>query len=140
MKFAAKTTVAPEKTRLEIEKTLKRYGADAFGYATEGIQSLIQFKIQKWQIKFILKLPSRSQFRNQSQYEQIERQRWRALLLVVKAKLECVDAGITTIEQEFLPFIVCSDGTTVGDRLLPQLEQVALYGKPLLMLPPAGRA
>lgn len=140
MAYASKTSVSPEKSRLEIERTLKRYGASAFMYGTEGFQAVIQFKIKGWQIRFILQLPKQSNFRTVSQYEQAVRQRWRALLLVVKAKLESVESSITTIEQEFLPFIVCSDGTTVGDRLLPQLEQVALHGKPLLMLPPAGRS
>lgn len=138
MAYAAKTSVSPEKSRLEIERTLQRYGANAFMYGTEGFQAVIQFKIKGWQIRFILQLPKQANFRSMQQYEQAVRQRWRALLLVVKAKLESVESGITTIEQEFLPHIVCNDGTTVGDRLIPQLDQVCLSGKPLLMLPPAN--
>ena len=37
-------------------------------------------------------------------WEQACRQRWRALALVIKAKLEAIDAEISTFEEEFLPF------------------------------------
>jgi len=62
-------------------------------------------------------------------YEQNVRQRWRALLLSIKAKLEAVDAGISTIEQEFLPFVVMPDGRTFSDHVLPQIESIASTGK-----------
>ena len=38
------------------------------------------------------------------------RQRWRALLLIIRAKLEAVESGITTLESEFLANIVLPDG------------------------------
>ena len=38
----------------------------------------------------------------QETHDQACRQRWRALLLVIKAKLEAVTAGISTVETEFL--------------------------------------
>jgi hypothetical protein len=40
MAYAANTTVAPEKSRAEIERTLRRYGADAFSYGYEGCAHL----------------------------------------------------------------------------------------------------
>ncbi|MFN7930906.1 MAG: hypothetical protein U0Y68_23875 [Blastocatellia bacterium] len=72
-------------------------------------------------------------------WEQATRQKWRALALVIKAKLEAVESGITTIEQEFLPFIVAADGRTVGEHLIPQLDQYCLSGGNLLLLPPAPK-
>ncbi|MCF7821873.1 MAG: hypothetical protein K9M17_05480 [Mariprofundaceae bacterium] len=50
------------------------------------------------------------------------RQAWRALNLVVKAKLEAVESGITTFEDEFLAHIMLPDGSTVGHLMRPQLE------------------
>ena len=35
--------------------------------------------------------------------------------LVIKAKLEAVEAGVTTFEQEFLANMVLPDKTTVSD-------------------------
>jgi hypothetical protein len=35
-RYAADTSVSVEKSRMEIERTLARYGADAFAYFSEG--------------------------------------------------------------------------------------------------------
>ena len=65
-------------------------------------------------------------------------QRWRALLLVVKAKLEAVEAEIATFEEEFLPHIVLPNGRTVGEMALPEIERAYQGGRtPALLLPAA---
>ena len=61
-----------------------------------------------------------------SAWEQACRQRWRPLLLIIRAKLEAVESDITTLESEFLANIVLPNGGTVGDWLVPQIEEV--YG------------
>ncbi len=68
-------------------------------------------------------------------WEQACRQRWRALVLVVKAKLEAVETGITTFEQEFMAHIVLPDGKTVGERVRGAIAQAYATGKtPRLLL------
>lgn len=64
---------------------------------------------------------------------QDERQRWRVLLLVIKAKLEAVESGISTIREEFLAYVM-TPGGTLGKRLIPQLDGIAKSGNipPLL--------
>jgi len=42
--------------------------------------------------------------------------------LAIKAKLECVEAGITTLEQEFMAHILLPNGSTVGEVVLPEIE------------------
>jgi hypothetical protein len=49
--------------------------------------------------------------------EQWRRQRGRALLLVVKAKLESVESGIETVEQAFLANVVTTSGMTVFEAI-----------------------
>jgi hypothetical protein len=67
-------------------------------------------------------------------YEQACRQRWRALLLIVKAKLEAVTAGISTVEREFLPDVVLPNGATVGEWVGPQIATVyARHEMPALL-------
>jgi hypothetical protein len=51
-------------------------------------------------------------------WEQACRRRWRALALVIKAKLEAAEAGITEFEAAFLAHIVLPDGET-GRQLDP---------------------
>ena len=48
---------------------------------------------------------------------------WRALNLVIKAKLEAVECGISVFEDEFMASIVLPSGDTVGDFMKPQIEQ-----------------
>lgn len=40
----------------------------------------------------------------------------RALALCIKAKLEAVQAGIVTFDEEFLAHFLLPDGKTVGDH------------------------
>lgn len=136
-RYAADTSVSQDKSRNEIEATLKRYGATSFMYASEATAAMIGFRISDRMVKFVLPMPdpqarefthtpakgmARSPAEAQKAWEQAGRQRWRALALVIKAKLEAVSAGITTIEDEFLAHTVLPDGSTVGQFMKPQLE------------------
>ncbi len=146
-KYAVNTNVSSELSRLEIEKTLIRYGAENFAYATTQGKALIGFTMYDRQIKFMLPLPMQEEFEltptgrlrtESSKYEAWEqacRQRWRALNLVIKAKLEAVECGISVFEDEFMANIVLPGGQTVGDFMKPQIEQAYLSGNIPHMLP-----
>jgi len=135
-RYAADTSVSQDKSRNEIEATLKRYGATSFMYASEATAAMIGFRISDRMVKFVLPMPDpqarefthtpargtlRSPAEAEKAWEQAGRQRWRALALVIKAKLEAVAAGITTIEDEFLAHTVLPDGSTVGQFMKPQI-------------------
>ena len=144
-KFATQTMVTVEKSRADIEAVLSRYGANQFGYATDSIRGLasIQFRAKDRQVRFILRLPSftekrfaftasdkpRSSDDQRKVYEQACRQRWRALLLCIKAKLEAVECGITEFEAEFMAQIVLPSGQTVGEFMAPQIANAYLTGE-----------
>jgi hypothetical protein len=64
-----------------------------------------------------------NQARINSLIEQADRQRWRALYIVIRAKIEAVEAGIAVFEQEFLAFVVLPNGLTIGDSLVPLLKE-----------------
>lgn len=146
-KYAANTNVSSELSRIEIEKTLVRYGAENFAYAMAQGKAFIGFTMCGRQIKFILSLPTKDEFKKtptgrnrteNSQYEAWEqacRQRWRALSLVIKAKLEAVESGISMLEDEFMANIVLPDGGTVGDFMKPQIERAYIDGAVPNMLP-----
>lgn len=145
--YANKTNVSSEMSRLEIEKILIKYGADNFAYATANGQALIGFVMNDRHIKFVIPLPKREEFRltetgrtrtENSQYEawqQACRQRWRALKLVIQAKLEAVECGISIFDDEFMANIVLPGGQTVGDFMKPQIEEVYLKGSVPKLLP-----
>lgn len=151
MTFAEKTTVTSEKSRAEIERTLSRYGASSFMYGWNADSAQIAFDMHGRRIRFCLPMPDKtsSEFTKtptgkpraakaaEDAYEQAVRQRWRALNLVIKAKLEAVEAGITEFEEEFLAHIQLPNGVTVGQFMLPQIETAYLTGSmpPLLPAP-----
>lgn len=146
-RYASNTSVSSELSRVEIEKTLIRYGAENFAYATVQGKAFIGFTMNERQIKFILPLPTKDEFKytptgrdrsENSQYEAWEqacRQRWRALNLVIKAKLEAVECGISVFEDEFMANIVLPGGGTVSDFMKPQIEQAYINGTVPKMLP-----
>lgn len=149
MNYAAQTEVSVEKSRAEIESILGRYGANRFGYMTEPERAIIGFVANGMAVKFVLPLPTRDEKRfwqtphgrrrrtEQEAYaawEQGCRSSWRALCLCIKAKLEAVQCGITTFEQEFLAHFVLPNGSTFGQHAIPQLDEIKSGHMPILML------
>lgn len=149
-RYAANTDVTSERSRAEIEKTLARYGADQFFYGWQTGAATIGFRMHDRRVQFILPLPDREadEFRltpsrkwlrsdkeAETAYEQAVKQKWRALALVVKAKLEAVESGITTFEEEFLAHIVLPDGTRVSDFMIPQIGRAYASGHMPPLLP-----
>ena len=153
MVYAQDTRVPVNRTREEIIATLERYGADAFGYGSEGGYDLVYFRMTDRRVRLLLRVPDLTEFERtptglrrgveaqQRAREQARRQRWRALLLLIKAKLEAVASGITTLDEEFLAHIYLPDGRTVGEFLRPQLEESYSTGRmpPMLPMLPQGR-
>lgn len=150
-KYAETTAVSSDRSRAEIERVLARYGANRFMYGWDQESAVIAFEMQGRRIQFRLPLPDRDaeeftqtptgRQRAAAQaadaYDQAVRQRWRALALVIKAKLEAVDAGITVFEDEFMAHIVLPSGETVGNWMRPQIEASYRSGTmpPLLPAP-----
>jgi hypothetical protein len=155
-KYASSTSVSSEHRRAEIERTLNRYGATGFGYAAQSdpAMAMVEFLIGGRRIRFMLTLPDpnekafthtpnrgtrRSKQAADAEYEQAVRQRWAALHLVIRAKLEAIEAGISTLDAEFLANIMLPGGSTVGDVTLPQLDAVYAGTGALALLPGATR-
>lgn len=147
MAYAQDTSVSVEKTRAEIESLLSRSGATRFAYMTEEQRALIGFTLNNRSIKFVLPLPDRKEKRfwqtparrrqrteaeAYKDWEQACRSRWRALYLCIKAKLEACAIGITTFDEEFLAHFVLSNGRTVGESIIPQLNSARATGLKLL--------
>lgn len=142
-KYAKDTIVSPEKTMQEILATLKRY--DALKFIVGEIDNCIAvaFDMCDRRVQFKVPLPTKdsSESRNLgggphgnkgafnvNKFEQATAQRWRALLLVIKAKLESMESGIETFEEAFLSQLVLPDGRNMYQWAKPQIEQAYLTG------------
>lgn len=137
-KYAQTTRVPIEQTRTEIERVLVRYGATGFAYFGGADRSMVAFEAMGRRILFELPIPTAKEIRDENRRAQAVRQRWRALLLVIKAKLEAVQSGITTFEDEFMAHIVLPDGKTVGSHLKPRIAQAYDTGNMPPLLPSPG--
>lgn len=150
-RYAESTSVSSDKSIAEIKTILQRYGAIGFMYAETGTVAMVQFDASNRRVQFVLPLPdrkakefwytpSRNTRRTEEQayeaWEQSCRQRWRALALAIKAKLEAVASGITTFENEFLAHIVVpGTSDTVGKWISSQLATAYETGKMPPLLP-----
>ena len=148
-RYANKTSVSVARSRAEIEDTVIRYGASKFvsGLDTDLGEALVGFQVKSVQVRLLLSLPKLADFvttdagRRRSggkpaiakAHEQGCRSAWRAFLLVIRAKFEAVESGITTFEESFLAHIVVPGGLTVGETIIPSLGEYSAEQLPKLL-------
>lgn len=152
--YAKGTDVPTDRSRAEIEKTLRRYGAAQFAYAWDDSHAILGFTAHERQVRFVVPLPDpaareftvtdtgrpRSSTAAADAYERAVRQRWRVLALVVKAKLEAVDSGLIAFEDEFLSYTVLPGGMTVADAIRDRVAEAYATGEVPALLPDYRRA
>lgn len=149
--YASNTTVGVSASKNEIERTLERYGATSFQHGWNQDEAAIAFTIANRQVQIRMVLPRKDEerFTHHSrgprtpdaafkEWEQACRQKWRALALIIKAKLEAVESGISTVEKEFLADIRMPDGSRFWDHAQPEIERVYLSGNMPMLALPAG--
>lgn len=145
-RFAADTSVSMDKSIAEIRTTVRRYGASDFAHMESDTQAAISFTMKGRRILFRLQMPdpkskafthteakhqARTPAAAEAAWEQACRSRWRALALVIKAKLEAVEIGIVVFEDEFLantipPGASCTFGEAVRESMAIAHEKGSL--------------
>jgi hypothetical protein len=134
MSYAENTVVPVDRSQSEIKKILTKYGASGFVFGEKPDAAMVMFEMRERKIKFLLPLPilqpstpsynqKKGFFYTQTKLDQELRRRWRCLVLAIKSKLECVESGISTFEEEFMAHIVLPNGATVGQVMIPQIER-----------------
>jgi hypothetical protein len=159
--YASGTTVSAEKSRLELEGLLAKHGATQRAVFTDDARGIvaIAFVIADHKYRLDVPLPNRSDYSRpkkwphgwqswslarreqwaEGQCAQAQRERWRAVVLACKAKLELVRLGVSTIEREFLADLVLPDGKTASETLGEYMRGILANGyRAPLALPPAG--
>ena len=147
--YAKGTNVSSAKSKMEIERTLTRYGADQFMYGSKNDYAMIGFRVKNKMVKIDMPLPDRNaeEFTmdtrgwerakgvSEKLYEKELKRRWRSLALVIKAKLEAVETGISTFEKEFLGFILLPGGQTVFEMTEKKIEKAISTSTSIPLLP-----
>jgi hypothetical protein len=126
--YAEGTEVSVEQSKAEIERILVRFGASHYGVMHAPDAAQVIFRAHGRNVRFDLRFPpvTDKQFRTgrrrpEDAHAAEVRRRWRALCMVIKAKLESVQTGITSFEEEFLAHLVLEDGQTVAEHMIPKL-------------------
>ena len=159
--YATGTKVDTGRSRVEIERTLERFGATGFMFARDDDEQvfIVGFRREGRGYRFVLAMVDRETFRfNKPRYsyqehgaqraentidkmtDQETKRRWRSLANFVKATLDATDTGIIDFDTAMLPHLVLPDGRTMAQAITPQVD-AALQGKnPNISLAlPAGK-
>lgn len=138
MAYAAETQVSVERTQAEIQQLIISKKATRYATGYDAGRAIIMFEVQSRAIRIELKLPdpqdkkfkrspSGRQAYNLHQqrraWEQACRSKWRSLLLILKAKFEALDSGISILDEEFLAWIVTSNNLTIGQQVIPEMKK-----------------
>lgn len=149
MTYAKGTTVSIERSNAEVQKMLRRNGAASVMIGEEfGRRAFVAFQLNGRNVKLDIPMPGccedyrltdtgreRNDDLTEKAFLQACRERWRAMVLLLKAKLEAIALGHSTVEREFLyDMMIPGQGGTFGEQLASgQLDKVLGTGKvPLL--------
>jgi hypothetical protein len=137
-KYAAGTEVPLGRSRDELERLLIAHGATGFAYGHDDDLGVYQvmFRMADRAFRFTIPMPRlddpdiwrtptgrrRSSAQQQDALQAEARRRWRALLMITKARLVAIEDGVMTLEQAFLADIVLPNNQTVGEYVTPQLD------------------
>lgn len=131
-RYAESTTVPVDRSRGEISGILASHGVTRMGWMTDHGEDQLLFEIGGANHRLTIHKPTPEELRTrdggnyvyphnvdwQAKVDQEWKRRWRANVLLLKAKLEFIDAGDSTIERELLPFRVLEDGRTIEEAVL----------------------
>ncbi len=150
MSYAQGTEVPVERSEAELKRLLVKHGASHIGYLSGPDETVLVFVMRERRIRQTVKHPDPADYqttptgRTRSTSDVISavdrelRRRWRALVLIVKAKLELVAEDPDRFEAEFLADTVLPDGHTVGELLLQRIAQTSQRGEKQPLLLSAG--
>lgn len=149
-RYAEGTTVSVERSKSAIERLLRDHGATGLLLAWDDRRafSIVQFRLDERMVHMTVEEPNpddylvtpknvkRTPVQAKSAAEREHMRRWRALYLIIRAKLEMIEGGGSTAEREFMADLLLPDGTTLGAHVGPKLEAAYESGEmPTLMLP-----
>ena len=131
-RYAEGTQVSVESSRGEITGILAKHGVQTMGWMARPDGDELMFELHGATYRFAINKPTTDEMRDRAKREgaylpQVDlasrvdkewRRRWRAHVLLLKAKMEFAAGGDTTIDREFMPFRVLKDGRTIEQALI----------------------
>lgn len=141
-RYAEGTKVPVESSRGEITGILAKHGVQRMGWQTGPQGDELLFELSGHNYRFQIAKPTLDEVRlmhkadgkdwsrvydPQAKVDAEWRRRWRANVLLIKAKLEFASGGDTTIEREFMPYMLVGGRQTLAE-FIESDKGVALLG------------
>ena len=132
-RYAEGTKVSVESSRGEISGILAKHGVERMGWQTGPQGDELMFELSGHAFRFQIVKPTLEEVRDRyvadggrwnlvydpsAKVAAEWRRRWRANVLLLKAKLEFIESGDTTLERELLPYMLTSGGRTVAELIV----------------------
>jgi cytochrome c551/c552 len=138
-RFAEGTKVSVDASRGEISGILAKHGVQRMAWATEPECDTLQFELAGHQYRFKIAHPAwadvEDRYVNQRTADQKVaavdaewRRRWRANVLLLKAKLEFAEGEASTVVRELMPYALLRDGRTLEEAIIAGDSSVPLLG------------
>ena len=118
MSYAKDTAVTERETQADIRRLLTAHEASevTVGLNQSG-DGVVKFTAASRYggraVRMLLRLPVAPRERNRL---------WRVQLLLLKAKLEAAESGVSRFEDEFLAFLSMPSGRSVAEFMAPKLQ------------------
>lgn len=124
-RYAEGTTVEVTSSRGEITGILAKHGVVRQAMASEPERDILQFELAGRRFQLVVERPTLADVRRmypnayneQAKLDGEWRRRWRATVLLLKAKLEFADGETSTIERELLPYMLTAGGQTIEEAI-----------------------
>ena len=120
------TIVSVDKTQGAIRKLMMTHGAFNIAFASaleprmEGFQATVTLDGKPYGMRVAVPVKDK---KNEKFQDQESRRVWRVLYHHMKAVFEAGDSGVIDIRELLLPFLVTTDGRTMGQRILQDLPK-----------------
>lgn len=129
------TRVPVVNSQSEIKKLVMLRGGSGVAFIShppmEGFEALMPIEGVTYKIRIVASVPLDSR-----DIERDQRRIWRVIYYHMKSVFEAAASGVMEFREMMLPYIVTKDDKTVGQHILPKLEQ-ALSGRTDRLLPEA---
>jgi hypothetical protein len=123
-RYAEGTAVPAAQSRQEIERLLAAHGVSRMAWGTGPDGDVLQFELRGHRYKFAIRRPTQIEWnkatgRGTSYWdiwrEAEWRRRWRAHVLLLKAKIEFGEGDDEATDRELLPYLLLPDNRTLAD-------------------------
>ena len=151
-RYAEGATVEVLSSRIEIERMIAKHGGGDVLAGTLSGKAFVQFRMKSRWVRLSVPTPTindprvqrgpngghRTEAQKKTAIDGELRRRWRALVLLVKAKFAAIDDGVTQFEEEFLAHVIIDQNRTVYDVMRENIDQHYITGQPLALPSPDG--